>query len=126
MNAAEQVLKGLNPNALIGAEEGQVVAIEDVADPDGRMYRLEYRATPDGRRAVAWCLHNPWSAGGTPNAGQGYVEAHVGEDGFLCLGNGSERALARSPFNLDYAVKRARFWCTAFSVFMETGTFPTP
>lgn len=126
MNDAARRMRALNPHAAVGSEDNYVVVVEDHSDPDGRMYRLEYRSTPDGRRAIAYCLYNPWGLGGEPSAGEDYFEAHVADDGFLCLGNGSERQLARSPFDLEYTVRRARFWCTAFSVFAETGEFPDP
>jgi hypothetical protein len=126
MSPAETLVRSLNPNAVIGEENGRVVSIEDVKDPDGRIYRIEYHASPDGRRAIAWCRFNPWGSGGTSAAGTNYFVSHVAPDGFLCLGNHSERELANSPFDLEFTIKRARYWCTAFSVFMESGTFPNP
>ena len=125
MSPAETQALGLNPNAVTGEENGHVVVIEDVVDPDGRVYRLEYHATPDGRRAIAWCRFNPWATQGPPGVGTDYFVSHVAPDGFLCLGNPCERDLAKSPFGLDFAIRRARFWCTGFSVFMESGAFPT-
>jgi hypothetical protein len=119
-------MRKLNPRALVTREHDYVVVVEDHSDPDGRPYRLEYRVTPDCSRAIAYCLYNPWGDEGDPSAGEDYFVAHVDSDGFLCLGHGSERQLGRSPFGLDYAVRRARFWCTGFSVFQETGTFPNP
>ncbi len=124
MIEAERQMKALNPKAALGREDGCFKAIEEWRDPDGRIYRLEYHATDDARRAVAFCLHNPWGDDGEPSAGEDYFEAHVAEDGFLCLGHGSHRTLARSPFDLTYAVQRARYWCTAFSFFEENGVFP--
>ena len=126
MTPAATLARSLNPNAVIGEEAGRVIAIEDVKDPDGRIYRLEYHATPDGRRAIAWCRFNPWSSGGTPNAGTDYFVSHVAPDGFLCLGNPCERDLAKSPFGLDFTIRRARFWCTGFSVLKDTGTLHHP
>ncbi len=126
MPMAEQVMSTLNPNAVVSREGSVVVAVEDWSDPDGRMYRLEYRSTSSGHKAIAWCLYNPWGVEGEPSAGADYFVAHVAPDGFLCLGVGSERRLDKSPFGLDYAVRRARYWCTAFSVFRETGEFPEP
>ncbi len=126
MQAVVRHMRKLNPRALVERERNYVVVVEDHNDPDGRLYRLEYRVTPDARRAVAFCLHNPWGEDGDPSAGADYFEAHVAEDGFICLGHGSVRQLQQSPFDLDYAVKRARFWCTGFSFFEETGRFPDP
>lgn len=126
MPNATQLMSVLNPNAVVATERGVVVAVEDWCDSDGRPYRLEYRSTVIGHRANAWCLYNPWGVEGEPSAGADYFVAHVAPDGFLCLGVGTERKLENSPFSLDYAVRRARYWCTAFSVFRETGEFPDP
>ncbi len=123
MNSAELAFRRFNRRALIGREGDLVVAIEDVLDPDGRMYRIEYRSTADGRHAAAWCLFNPW---GGRNGGARYSSGHVADDGFLCLGNDSTRRVDASPYNLDFVVKRSRFWTTAFSFYKETGEFPNP
>ena len=125
MSLAETLALQLNPRALTGEESGHIVVIEDVIDPDGRVYRLEYHATPDAKRAIAWCRSNPWSPQGPVGAGTDYLVSHIAPDGFVCLGNPCERALAKSPYGLDFAIRRARFWCTGFSAFMESGTFPT-
>lgn len=125
-SAAEELMRRMNPRVLVADEGGNVVFIEDVLDPDGRMFRMEYRATADGRRAYGWCLHNPWGGRGNPSAGVAYSTGHVREDGFLCLGNGMTNSVASSPFSLEAVVQRSRFWCTAFSVYSETGSFPNP
>ena len=125
-STAETLMRRLNAHVLVGKEGGNLVFIEDVTDPDGRMFRMEYRSTPDGRHAYAWCLHNAWGGRGNRNAGVGYAAGHVRNDGFLCLGNGMTDAVATSPFTLEAVVQRARFWCTAFSVYRETGQFPNP
>ena len=128
MSPAEEVMRRMNPHGLTGEDEdGAIVMIEDHADPDGRMYRMEYRSSPDGKHTVAYCRYNPWGVKGRPNAGAGYATGHVAEDGFLCLGaKHSGRKIADSPYDVAYAIRRARFWCTAFSVLKETGTFPQP
>ena len=110
----------------MGEEDGHLVMIEDVTDPDGRMYRLEYRASHDGLRAVAYCLYNPWGGPGNPNAGEDYLVGHARDDGFLCVGKESVDKLDESPYDLDHVIQRARYWCTAFSVLKETGVFPHP
>ena len=56
---AFQIMRRLNQNALTAIEGGCICMIEDHADPDGRMFRLEYQSTPDGRHAVAWCRPTP-------------------------------------------------------------------
>ena len=126
MNPALSVMRQFNPQALVGKEDGYCVMIEDASDPDGRMYRIEYRSTADGGRAVAFCLYNPWGRIGMPAAGEEYTVGHVAADGFLCLGEDTTRELDCSPYDLEFTIRRARYWCTAFSVLKETGEFPNP
>lgn len=126
MSCAADTMIQFNANAVVAELEEHVVMIEDVVDPDGRLYRLEYRSTPEGDRALAFCLHNPWGFAGEPSGGEDYWDAHVAEDGFICLGDAAHRTLDESPFDLDFAIRRARFWCTGFSVLKETGSFPDP
>lgn len=126
MSPAEQIIKHFNSNAVVTKENGLIVMIEDVIDPDGRVYRIEYRSTPDGKRANGYCLFNPWGGRGNPNAGEEFVPSHVASDGFLCLKPGSSKVVEQSPYDLEFAIKRARYWCTGFSVLKETGTFPQP
>lgn len=126
MSQALTIMRQFNPHAITAEEDGYLVMIEDVSDPDGRLYRLEYRATPDGRKAIAFCLHNPWSVGGPPNGGEEYAVGHVAADGFLCLGTASVKKLDDSPYYLEFTIRRARYWCTGFSVLKETGEFPNP
>lgn len=112
---AVQTLRRLNPNGFIAEEDGLVCMIEDHTDPDGRMFRLEYISTPDGRHAVAYCRHSPWS-NSTP---------HQLSGGLICIGPGGHNPVVRqSAYTLDHVVPRARFWCTAASVYHETGEFP--
>lgn len=123
MTRAEQIMRSFNRNGLICPDDdGAVAMIEDVTDPDGRLFRMEYRSTPDGKRAIALCRHNPW---GTVNGGESYANGHVDDNGFLCLGSRhSGQDLDDSPYDLDHVIRRARFWCTGFSVLKETGEFP--
>lgn len=114
-----------NPNALIGSEDGVDIMIEDWADPDGRIYRMEYQSTPDGRHACAFCRFNPW--GREPNASVAPTVGHVWPDGSLCMGSGHYGGSVQgSPYDLNTVIQRSRFWCTAFSVLKETGHFPQP
>ena len=122
--AAARIMRGLNPNTLVALENGIVIMIEDHNDPDGRMYRLEYRSTQDGRHAAGFCLNNPWNPEGRPNDGISYSSGHVAEDGFLCLGGNSTRSIEASPYDLQHVILRSRYWCTGFSVLKETGVFP--
>ena len=123
MQSAEATLRRFIPFARITKVGGTVMTDEKVKDPDGRVYRLRYLSTADGKRANAYCTANPW---GAKNGGADYFKAHVDEDGFLCLGHGSTRQMNRSPFKLDFVIRRARYWCAAFSYFKENGTFVDP
>jgi hypothetical protein len=108
---ALDIMRRLNRHAIWSREGGREVFIEDHRDPDGRWYRLEYQSDSQGRNAVAYCRYNPW---GTNT--YGVHQSHLFPDGRICLGNGE--------FNLEAAVQRARFWCTAYSYLREHGTFP--
>jgi hypothetical protein len=113
-----------NPNALIGSDGDVDVMIEDSTDPDGRIYRMEYQSTPDGRHATAFCRFNPWG----PLDG-GAILGHIFSDGSLCIGGksgGHGGPAKNSSYDLETVIQRARYWCTAFSVFQETGRFPQP
>lgn len=123
MSAAYDIMLGTNPNALISMEGSALVMIEDVADPDGRIYRMEYQCTPDGRHATARCLFNPW--GGKTGGEDNPHKSHVFSDGRLCMGDG-RTSLFGSSFGLADVIQRTRYWCTAFSVLKETGRFPQP
>jgi hypothetical protein len=123
MSAAHDIMRRFNSNALIGTEDGHAVMIEDVSDPDGRMYRMEYQSSDDGAHATARCLHNPW--GGVNGGADDVHKSHVFSDGLLCMGRG-RTGLFGSPFDLSAVIQRARYWCTAFSVLKETGRFPQP
>ncbi len=113
---AYDILGRMNPNALIGFENGHVCAIEDHTDPDGRMFRLEYQSTPDGRHAIAWCRNSPWGSN---------TDVHTTNDGLICVGPGAhDTDPARSSYDLEYVIARARFWCVGVSVVHEGGAFP--
>lgn len=124
MSTAHDIMRRSNTHALIGDEDDHAVMIEDVADPDGRMYRMEYQSTPDGQHASARCLHNPW--GGLTGGENDPHRSHIFSDGALCMGQGRTGFLSSSPFDLAAVIQRARYWCTAFSVLKETGRFPQP
>jgi hypothetical protein len=123
ISPAQTIMKEHNRNALIGSETGMDVMIEDVSDPDGRIYRLEYQSTPDGRHAIAFCRFNPW---GSLNGGEEYQVGHVDANGFVCVGKQSVKSVQASPYDIRYVIQRTRFWCAAFSVLKETGQFPNP
>jgi hypothetical protein len=108
---AHSTMRRINPNALCGWEGRHPVYIEDHTDPDGRMFRLEYRCDAEGRNAVAYCRYNPWG-----RAAHSIHQSHLFGDGRICLGS--------RAFTLEEAVLRARYWCTAYSVLRETGHFP--
>ena len=111
---ASDIMRGLNPQALQSRESGHEVFIEDVKDPDDRWYRIEYRCRPDGSNAMAWLIYSPWNANPFP-----YTQSHLGSDNFICVGPGLSHT--SSPYDLDYVVKRARFWCAGYSYLREHG-----
>lgn len=123
MSPAEVCFRKMNPGGDVTVHTSVITMEEDVIDSDGRRFRIKIYSTPDGRHAVAFCISNPWDPR-RPNAGRSYWDGHVDEDGFICLGDDSNRTLTASPFQTKFAVLRARYWCTGFSVFMETGRFP--
>ena len=124
-SAAAVLMRSLNPNAIVALEASCAVFVEDWMDSpaDRRFYRLEYRCTLDGLHAVAQCLSNPWNRS-DPSAGTSVHTSHIFADGTLCLGAEHTPTVATSPFDLQTAVARARYWCTGFSVLKETGEFP--
>jgi hypothetical protein len=103
--------------------QGYIFANEKFIDPDGREYELHYHTNCDGTNANAYCISNPWDSTNR-SAGTDYFSSHIDNDGFLCLAENSCRATEESPYGLEYAILRARFWAVGFSSFMETGTFP--
>jgi hypothetical protein len=107
-------MQQLNPRAIFGREEGKQIIIEDVKDPDGRWYRIEYKCNSDGSSTTARVLYNPW--GSNPYS---WGESHLSPSGEICLGNGAHQN--PSPFTLDFAVRRARFWCMGYSFLREKG-----
>jgi len=123
---ASTIMHRLNPNALIGLENGTEIMIEDWSDPDGRIYRMEYQSTPDGLHAIAFCRFNPWGEQGNVTAGVSALQGHVFSDGSICMGSGHSGSVRSSRYTLETVLQRGRFWCTAFSVFKESGRFPNP
>jgi len=111
---ALEIMRRLNPNAIDAMENGSHIFVEDVCDSDGRWYRIEYRCAADGSNATSWLLYNPW--GYNPF---GYQESHLRTDGFICVGSGAHTE--RSPYGLDFVVKRSRFWCNGYSFLREHG-----
>ena len=122
------IMKRHNPKARVGVlPNGHVVGLEDVRDPDGRTYRLKYYATPDGARANAFVVHNPWSTHAADvQAGESYPVAHVASNGWICVSTRASKRLEDSPHNLAFVIARARYWVTAFSHLKQHGTFPHP
>lgn len=128
MSNAYDIMTRANSNALIGmSDDGKYISIiEDVTDPDGRMYRMEYLSTPDGLHAVAYCRYNPWGGLGNPQAGADLLKCHCFDDGLICMGDDHCSIPEYSPYTLQTVISRSRYWCTAFSVLKETGRFPNP
>ena len=124
MNKAESIIREFNGKALVAVENNYMVFIEDCKDLNGKLYRIEYRSTPDGEKSIAYCIKNPW---GDKNGKEKYEKGHVAEDGFLCLGpKHTDKSLQNSPYHLKYVIERVRYWCIGFSVLKETGSFPNP
>jgi hypothetical protein len=115
-SSAHEIMLSLNPHALAGRENGWEVFIEDVTDADGRIYRLEYRCKRSGRSARAFCLYSPW-----PPASLPLTDSHLMPDRSICTSAQAHRG--GDP--LDYAVARARFWCTGYSFLREHGIAET-
>ena len=112
--SATSIMQRLNRYALCGQENGWHVFMEDVRDPDGRWYRIEYRCAGNGSNANAYVRYNPW--GSNPFS---YNESHLSPEGLICVGAGVHST--NSPYNLEYVVKRARFWCAGYSFLRENG-----
>lgn len=108
---AETIMRGLNPHALCGIEGAEIVFIEDHADPDSRLYRLEYRSNPGGTQATAWCRYLPW-----PPRSYGIHQCHLFGSGQICIGGPST--------DLRAIVLRARFWTTCYSYLREHDSWP--
>jgi len=106
----------LNPHVLADSENGWEVFIEDVTDPDGRMYRLEYRCKRSGQSARAHCVYNPW-----PAAPLALTDSHLMPDRSICTSEQTHRG----GDDLEYTVARARFWCTGYSFLREHGIAET-
>ena len=111
---AQDIMQRLNRHAVASAENHQQIFIEDWRDSDGRCYRVEYRCQPDGSQANAWVLSNPW--GTNPYS---YEHSHLATDGLLCIGGQTTRE--HSHYQLDFVVRRTRFWCTGYSYLREHG-----
>lgn len=63
--------KGLAPDGK------SAIMIKDIADADGRVYRVEFQSTLDAKKCVAVVRHNPWSKPGEgPAAGTMYTQSH--------------------------------------------------
>lgn len=123
--AIETMRKHSLGQVVCGMHGGVALQIRDVRDEDGRQYRIEILATPDGQRATARVLHNPWSrAGQGPNAGTPYATAHVQAEGFICVGEGAKFTLDESIHSLEFVEKRVEYWVNGFSFYKEKGRFP--
>lgn len=128
--SVRQIVRELNPHARIIRRGDVFYVFEDVKDsdgPNGRYYSIEYKCTaPDGAHAIAFCRYNP-HAPTDPTAGKSHMDFHVSGNGFICLGKGATEKLLASPFSLEEAIEKARYWCIAMSYALERGcAFPQP
>ncbi len=108
--SAASVMRRLNPNCLCAIENGRFVVIEDVPVEE-HWFRLEYQCDLDGRHATAWCRSNPLGVDAF-----GAHQNHLLAGNQICLGTGS--------FDLDTAVRRARYWTLGYVCLRRTGEFP--
>ena len=113
---ARDTMFRLNQRAFVARDGEQECFIEDVTDADGRMYRIEYRCNPSGRKALAYCLFNPWPAAAIP-----ITDSHLMSNNSICT---SARA-HQGGDDLEYTVARARFWCNGYSFLREHGIAET-
>lgn len=122
MSTAATIIRSMNNKALVAEEQGKVIGIEEVWDSsaDKRFYKIEYQSTPDGRKAIAKVLSNPWNRS-SPNAGTEYAHSHISSNGVICLGDKPSTTVESSAYDLATAIKRGRLWCTVFSAWMEGG-----
>ena len=120
LREVRHLMARLNPDSqVVPDKDGTLVITEDVFVEEGQpSYELRYLCSPDARKAVGHCLFSP---GGLRFS----YTTHLAVDGFLDLG-GSTRVLTDSPLSLAAVVRRARWWCFAYSHFLRTGVFPTP
>ena len=109
MNALE-VIQQANPRALIHVDEvlDRVTMIEDVGAPN-KLYRLEFQASQDGTRAIAFVRYAPDAI--PPEM------PHLSHDRQLDLSHGWQ-SLEKSATTIAEAIFKARFWCTAHNHFM--------
>ncbi len=104
----------------------QVHGNETFLDPDGRKFEILYITNNNATNAVAYCVSNPWGSNcnNRRSADTDYYTTHIDKDGFLCLADDACKEVYESPYNLEFAILRARFWVVAFSYYMENGCFP--
>jgi hypothetical protein len=105
-------MRRLNANALAAFENGKEIFIEDVADSDARLYRIEYRCNPDGNSALAYCLYSPWLP-----PPYDMLKTHLMNDRSICTTTQAHRG----GDNLERTVQRARLWCEGYSCLCEHG-----
>lgn len=114
---ALEVIQQANPRALIHVDSSLdlVIMIEDVGVAD-KLYRLEYQASQDGSRAIAFVRYAPSTI--PPEM------PHLSQDGQLDLCHGWQ-SLEDSRATISQAIFRARFWCTAHNHFISNSNLIT-
>ena len=126
VNKAIRLMKAANPRALIAMEGEFAVMIEDVLDdklPQGKLYRIEYKSTPDANHSAAYCVW--WPHGPITTIPAAHVHLRDGR-GWICIGHGASSVVTDSSIDLDVCIKRARYWVMAMSYFKQTGQFLNP
>lgn len=58
MTKAADILRTYNPNMLLGYENNLTIGFEDHTDPDGKLFRLEYKSTHSGDRRFRTAVTN--------------------------------------------------------------------
>lgn len=126
-SAAEVIVHRHNPKMMlhVSKAKNRLHGLEDYSDTDGRLYRLEYISTLNGKHALGYVRHNPWSPS-DPSAGLADYQVHVYPNGAICLGKGfhTRKEYANSPFDMDYVIKRSRLWTNCFSYYQGAGRWP--
>lgn len=128
MTKAADILRSFNRNMLLGYENNLTIGFEDHTDPDGKLFRLEYKSTHSGDQAVSYCRYQPWGA----LHNSGWV-CHLHSKGLICSGPAIHNLVTepenfdhvkKSPYKLNWIVERSRYWCAVYSYYREHGRFP--
>lgn len=127
MNTAIEIMtKYAQPHLPCGLSGEIAILFLDIADSDGRWYRIEFQSSFDASHAVAIVRFNPWATDRKDmTAGEHYEICHVDKSGVICMGAGHRGAAVEdNPFELEWVLQRATLWVNCFSFLKEHGRFP--